>query len=254
MSRAAIGNTVVALTSSLLVHGMMLAAAASAGRPEPARAPDVTDIELDDPVASPVLPEPSQPEPDTHATEEPAPRAPDPPSKTPLARATAPAAAGRTLTAPDEPSAPTSLADFSMVQGDALSYGGGTTASAPGSTQGASSHDRPGQPGAPASAPVRRVAPERDLSRAARPLSLDWDCSRLFPPGSSTPDSASVIVAVSVGEHGRARAVSIVRDPGHGFGAAARACALAQRYVPALDRDGRAIAATTAPITIFFTR
>jgi periplasmic protein TonB len=36
--------------------------------------------------------------------------------------------------------------------------------------------------------------------------------------------------------------VRLVRDPGHGFGRAARACALARSYAPALDTGGKPIA------------
>jgi len=45
-----------------------------------------------------------------------------------------------------------------------------------------------------------------------------------------------------------------VSEPGHGFGRAARMCALTKRYTPALDRDGNPVVGTTPPINVTFTR
>ncbi|HEU4539283.1 MAG TPA: energy transducer TonB, partial [Polyangiaceae bacterium] len=92
-----------------------------------------------------------------------------------------------------------------------------------------------------------------DQSRPPAPEGSDWDCSSLFPPD-ATANAAHVLLAVRVGPDGRARAVSVLSDPGQGFGAAARACALRQRYRPALDRAGGPVAAQTAPFRVRFTR
>ena len=50
------------------------------------------------------------------------------------------------------------------------------------------------------------------------------------------------------------RVLVAVEDPGHGFGRAARMCALAHRYQPGLDKNGAAAVATTPPFNVRFTR
>jgi periplasmic protein TonB len=92
-----------------------------------------------------------------------------------------------------------------------------------------------------------------DLSRAVTPTAGSWNCP--FPPQADLEqiDRASALVAVTVDPSGRATSVSVVNDPGYGFGSQAKACALPRRYLPALDRDGRAITAT-ASIRVHFTR
>jgi hypothetical protein len=64
-----------------------------------------------------------------------------------------------------------------------------------------------------------------------------------FPPEADL-DTAIVSVRVTVQPDGTASDASIVSDPGHGFGAAARTCALAGRYQPALDRSGTSVRAS----------
>jgi protein TonB len=46
----------------------------------------------------------------------------------------------------------------------------------------------------------------------------------------------------------------VVRDPGHGFGRAARQCAMQKRYNTAQDRDGTSIAGQTKPFNVRFNR
>ena len=62
------------------------------------------------------------------------------------------------------------------------------------------------------------------------------------------------MIVARVRADGTAESVSVVRDPGQGFGRAARACAMRQRYAAAEDREGRAVIATTAPFRVRFTR
>jgi protein TonB len=86
---------------------------------------------------------------------------------------------------------------------------------------------------------------EVDLSRTAELAgSGEWRCP--FPPEADADqvDDAAAIIAVVVGASGRATSATILQDPGHGFGREARACALRESYVPALDRQGRAVAST----------
>jgi periplasmic protein TonB len=46
----------------------------------------------------------------------------------------------------------------------------------------------------------------------------------------------------------------VVSDPGLGFGAAARACALGTRFLPARNEEGRPITAPSPPIRVHFFR
>ena len=81
-----------------------------------------------------------------------------------------------------------------------------------------------------------------------------WSCP--FPPQANVEqiDKASATVSVTVGPDGSPRGARIVSDPGYGFGAMAKRCAMGRRYQPALDFDGNPITATTPPIRVFFRR
>ena len=90
------------------------------------------------------------------------------------------------------------------------------------------------------------------LARALSPLRTEMGKSRpvglLAGPAGACPfpheadvdgiDMAVVGLRVIVRPDGTARDAELVSDPGHGFGPAARACALAWRYAPARDRNG----------------
>ena len=93
-----------------------------------------------------------------------------------------------------------------------------------------------------------------DRSRPARPANGAWSCSHLFPSDPGAPNYATVMLIVTVRADGSPRSIQVTSDPGHGFGAAARTCALGQSYVPALDRSGKAITSVTPPITVRFSR
>jgi protein TonB len=58
---------------------------------------------------------------------------------------------------------------------------------------------------------------------------------------------------VAVRADGLAESVDIVSDPGHGFGAAARECALKQKFEPARNSDGNAVAGTTSAFNVLYT-
>jgi protein TonB len=121
------------------------------------------------------------------------------------------------------------------AQGTAASYAGGFTASTGTSTKAVES----------------RVV---DLSRPVGLVNADWRC-----PWPATADSADIdqvvaVVRVQVHVDGTAESVSVVRDPGMGFGEAAVGCALRESYEPARDRTGAAVAALSPPIRVRFTR
>jgi protein TonB len=163
------------------------------------------------------------------------------------------AQAGKTLTADDD--AAGDVADFTMVQGTGTEYVGGTTSSI-----GTSAKAVRG-PATAVPPPPRAVVGTRnaaavgpDLSRSPRPSGPDWNCSYLFPKDPDAGDYATVSIVVTVGIDGTPKSVAVLRDPGHGFGAAARTCAMSQRYAVGLDRQGSPTLATTPPITVRFTR
>jgi protein TonB len=96
------------------------------------------------------------------------------------------------------------------------------------------------------------VGPDRSR-RATLTGSASWSCP--FPQQADLEgiNHATSLLSVTVDAAGRASSVSILRDPGHGFGAAARACALRRRYNAALDRSGHPVA-TTLVLNVRFDR
>ena len=151
------------------------------------------------------------------------------------------------------------MADFTLVQGSGQTYAGGTTTTSGTSTTAVH--------GAASDQPDRRRAAHGP--GGARPIGCDGSGSlagcdpgraptgialACFPTDPDAGDQAIVLIAVTVLPSGTAKAVTVLRDPGHGFGAAARACAMGQRFSAALDRQGNPVQATTPPITVRFTR
>jgi len=133
--------------------------------------------------------------------------------------------------------------DNVFVVGSSDRYAGGATKSNGTNTQPPAQHvaDHGTGNGQGQQAQVMAV----DLSRTAELAgSGEWRCP--FPPEADADqvDEASAVIEVVVGASGRATTASILQDPGHGFGREARACALRESYVPALDREGRAVASS----------
>lgn len=163
------------------------------------------------------------------------------------------AQAGRTLTAPDTASA-SDIADFSLVQGSGTEYVGGTTSSTGTSKAAvrgmAATKPMPAQPSTAMGGGMGAL----DRSRGAMPNGTDWNCSRLFPSDPNAPDFATVVIAVTVQTDGKPKTVTVIRDPGNGFAAAARSCAMMQTYRTAFDRTGSPMVGTTPPIVVRFTR
>jgi outer membrane biosynthesis protein TonB len=233
--------------------GLHVVAFACAGRAD-AAAVRTTDrpivIEVDtSPPPPPVPVDPERlPEPESPTSVRAA-HAPSPSPRSPPAPPRAAAQAGTVLAAEADSA---DVADFTMVQGSGATYAGGVT-----SANGTSRSEPRGMPRVAAAVAARDA--ERaggsggpDRSRPARPAASDWDCSSLFP-ASATVDAAVVVVVARVREDGTAESITVLSDVA-GFAAAARACGLRQRYLPAADRDGRSIVATTAPFRVRFTR
>jgi protein TonB len=151
------------------------------------------------------------------------------------------------LTAPGED--PYGVATGNNANATGLQAGGGTE------THGDAT--RPGAvPEAKVSAgPVAAAPPKEDRSRPPTIAGgLAWSCP--FPPEADADgrDTAVATIVVTVSPDGTPASVSIVADPGSGFGRAARQCAFGRRYQPGLDRDGAPTKATTPPIRVRFSR
>jgi len=234
----------VSLGAHVLAFVEMRHAKASV-RPSP---PPVV-LEVDTAPAPPPTPPPA-PEPEPEGAPAASPSRPSLAAPTP-ARAAPAAQAGRVLAAADDAPA---VADFTIVEGAAASYVGGVTTRAGTSrTEGGAARAPTGTGAAGSAGTGAAGSAGADRSRRARPLGSDWDCSSMFPASAST-DTATVTIVARVRPDGRPDAITIVADPGQGFGAAARACALRQRYEPAEDPSGTPILASTAPFRVRFTR
>jgi protein TonB len=211
------------------------------------------DIDLNEPPPPPP-PEPTpEPEPEPQA---PPPHAAPPTPNTPAPPPPAAAEAGKVLTQDPDPNEPVDLTADGFVTGTGDRFAGGVTAANGTSTNAV--RDLRAQPdGVGKAPPPGPVAPPAgpDLSRAAAPMAGSWnDCE--FPAEADIEgiDSAVVQLTVTVGPNGRAKSVTVLKDPGFGFGQSASTCAFRKQFNAALDRSGTAITMSTAPFTVRFTR
>jgi protein TonB len=203
------------------------------------------DVEmLKQPEPPPREPPPPEPEPEQVKQAAPAEQAPPP----------APAEAGKVLTAEPDPNEPVDLTDQGFLSGESTRFAGGVTAAAGKSkTAVRDLHaSEAGVVGGTGTAPA--PPPARDLSKPASPLSTEWNCG--FPPEADAEqiDFGLVRLAVTVGADGHARDVSVLQDPGHGFGRLARQCAYRMSYAVGQDSAGKPAVRTTAPFNVRFTR
>jgi protein TonB len=194
--------------------------------------------------------------------EEPPPPEPEPEPKAVVPRSEqappAPAEAGKVLAQEPDPNEPVDLTGNTFITGDADRYAGGTTAT--NGTSKTAVRQTNAKPGGIPGATGTKVggAPpsveKKDLGRAAVPSSRNWNCG--FPPEADFDqiDYATVMLTVTVGTDGRAKSVTVLSDPGHGFGRLARSCALRMQYNPGYDKDGQPVVKTTAPFPVRFTR
>jgi protein TonB len=210
------------------------------------------DIDSTPPPPPPPPPEPPPPEPEPEKAPPPPPQAANEPPPPPPA----PAEAGKVLTSDPDPDAPVDLTGDGFVTGNG-EFRGGITSSA--GTAKTAVRDIKAQPGGAATgtgaapAPVAK-APEKDLSQAAMPMGTSWsDCG--FPAEAQLDgvEFGIVKLVVTVTAEGRAKSVTILSDPGSGFGNHARQCAMRRTYKPALDKLGQAVVSSTPPFTVKFT-
>lgn len=227
--------------AAALIHEDLAAAApVTIEEPPPPQAAEPETPQEPPPVAEPA----SRPERRAAIRPEPEAAADD----TPPGRIAPPAEAGRILSAETAPPGPVDLTDNTFVTGTASAYVGGASANAGTNRvpvpQGAADSDA-----APTATPGR---PSR-----ARPVQLsgnEWGCD--WPASAVTQDiyEQFVVLRVVVAADGSVEQATLVRDPGHGFGSAAVACARRTRFSPARDDRGQAIRATSPPIRVRFTR
>jgi protein TonB len=93
-----------------------------------------------------------------------------------------------------------------------------------------------------------------DGTRAVALDERSWSCPWPREADADQIDEQTVVIRVLVDSDGRTQSVEIVSDPGHGFGAAARACALHVRFTPARDVHGQPVLALSPPIAVRFVR
>lgn len=179
-----------------------------------------------------------------------------PPAVRPIARVKralpppSPAQAAKIVVA--EPTGPRDLPAVKFVTGTAKTYAGGVTSSTGKSkiaVDGPTSSE--GEPAQKKHAPV---APVEDRSSPVTLSDTDWTCAWPREADAQEIDEQSVILQATVGADGGASSVKVLSDPGHGFGAAARACAMQTRFTPARDASGKPVRAESPPIRVHFTR
>ena len=183
----------------------------------------------------------------------PAPSAANPP-RSPSPRPTAPpppAQAGQVIARAADPDEPADLTGNNFVTGTAKTYVGGATTTGGTGKKPVSPEDL-----AALSQKAAAKAAPRAPSRA-RSVALDepdWRCPWPREAEGEEIDEQTAVVRVVVANDGRVESAAIVTDPGHGFGAAAAACARSARYTPALDDSGAPIRGTSPPIRVHFIR
>ena len=224
------------------------------GRPSPPPRPSPTtrlEISLDD-VRPPVRPD-LPPAPVSPLAASPRPRPPlAPRAATRAVARRPPIEAARVLTHEPRADEPVDLTADVFVAGTARQLAGGSTA--PGGTSPSASSGRraPGPPASGAS-----LGPDGGRSDPSRPVSLageSWSCPW---PAEAEPlaiEEQTVLIRVVARSDGTAEAVTVLADPGHGFGDAASDCARRARFLPARNSKGDAVRATSPPIRVRFSR
>jgi protein TonB len=204
------------------------------GAVELKRALPVTEmVEVELPKAEP--PAPPEPEPERAVAPRPAPVARDQPPPSSAEPPPTAAQAGQVLDAKE-------VVDFgeTFVTGAGSSYAGGVTDStgiSKNAVRDAAARGNAGGRGTdPAAAPVDRSRPPELVGGDS------WNCPFPSEADDAGVDLAMVTLRLSVGVDGGVQGVSLVADPGNGFGREARRCAATKRFRPGLDRGGNPIA------------
>jgi periplasmic protein TonB len=258
MGRNASRIAAVAMLCALLVHAAAITRAALipidfmhwsqlVGRAIHERLTSTYEVDIEKPPELP--PPPPAPEPKEE------PKDPPPPvviKETVPAAAPAAAVAGAVLTAAPDKDEPVNF--DGIISGSGETFAGGNTTANGTSTSAVTA--KPGASGVPGGTGTAATGPrDVDRSRIAKLSgSSDWHCP--FPSEADVEqiDQAFVIVQVATRADGSPERVTVLSDPGHGFGRAAQRCAMQERYEPAFDHDGNAIAGMTKSIRVRFER
>ena len=141
-------------------------------------------------------------------------------------------------------------ADFTgmaFVVGSSATYAGGSTMTKGTSRSPVSGAAAPGGTGQGVAQPNR--ARSVSLAEAA------WkNCPWPTEAEVLQVNEQTVVLRATVRVDGRAEQVDVLSDPGFGFGAQARLCALATHFEPARDPAGQPITALSPPIRVHFFR
>ncbi len=232
---------------SSAVHGSLGLALPSAGAVAPPLTYAATEVfDIDPPPPPPVPPDPPAAPAIPRAA---LPQSPSPSPRTPRSSPPSPPQlAAAVLTARDD-AAPLDFTD-QFVTGRATMFAGGATSSR--GAPGPGLHPAAGV--APAPPAAAGQGPSRDLSRRPSVVGgFAWSCP--FPPAADAGgiDLAVVQLKILVNARGALDEVVVMTDPGHGFGAAARRCALGKQFRPAHDRTGAAVGSELV-VRVRFTR
>ena len=144
--------------------------------------------------------------------------------------------------------APVDFTGSAFIVGSGASYAGGVTSSA-------GTSRKPVLAETLSSQATRNVPPA--IRDRARPVSLDqsaWNCPWPAEADAQQVNEQTVVLRATIRADGRAASVEVLTDPGFGFGAAARLCALRTRFEPAHNPSGLPIAAPSPPIRVHFFR
>ncbi len=241
---------------SLLLHAALFAALLGVRPPVERRATPVSvEIVETRPVPPPPPAPETRPEPETPPAPAPLParrpprvaKAPPPPSPR-----DAPPPPPRAEDAPPPPNQPPSEKPGPVRIGVSMSSTsvGGTYAAPTGNTLYGKAPDRAGKPeGGPA--PAERYLPPSQVTSLPEPVGCDIPKSEYPEEARRLGIEGEVKLRIVVDERGRVRDVTVLRDPGHGFGAVAQRSARAYcRFRPA-RKDGAPVA-TQIPYTIRF--
>jgi periplasmic protein TonB len=203
-----------------------------------------------------------------------APKDPEPPPLAPKAQAPkpkeddpydhpppppTPAQAAKVLTQKEDPDKIEDLTGNTVVSGDGTAAYGQQSASGTGDKPVTNPHaSLNGVPGGTGTGAAATPAPQAAAPDRSQPARLEggtsWSCP--FPPEADVDqiDEALATIVVTVRPDNSVLSVTVVKDPGHGFGRAARMCALGRHFSAGLDRSGAKITATTPPLVIRFSR
>jgi len=195
----------------------------------------------------------------------PAPLAASPTSSRPLARRATARPAARAVSAEPAPAArvlarepradePVDLTGAVFVAGTAPAppYPGGTLSATGTSASAGAGRAARGQP-----ASATSDSPGGGPSDRSRPVSLPsdrWSCPWPSEAEPLSIDAQTVVIRVIARSDGTVEAVTVLSDPGHGFGEAASSCARRARFLPARASNGQAVRAPSPPILVRFSR